>query len=298
MKSKYLYAFLMGTAFLVITCGGFAETSATDQNPRQLVLVAGGPSHATGEHEHRAGVMLMEQCLADISEVEVKTVFDGWPESEDVFEEADAVYMFLDGGGNHPIVQEDRLEFIQQYIDEGMSIGMMHYGVEVPEDNGGEQFKDWIGGYYESDYSVNPIWEAEFNNLPNHPISRGVEPFSVEDEWYFNIRFRKDKVGVTPLLVSTPSDEVREGPYVHPPGPYDHILEQKGEAEIMSWVVERKDGGRGFGFTGGHFHDNWGNNDFRTFVMNALVWLSGGQTPDEGVQCEITEEDLQKNLDE
>jgi len=27
--------------------------------------------------------------------------------------------------------------------------------------------------------------------------------------------------------------------------------------ETVGWVIERKDGGRGFGFTGGHFHTNW-----------------------------------------
>ena len=66
----------------------------------------------------------------------------------------------------------------------------------------------------------------------------------------------------------------------------------------MSWVVERKDGGRGFGFTGGHFHENWGNEDFRKFVLNALVWLAGMDVPATGVQCEVTQADLEENLDE
>ena len=126
---------------------------------------------------------------------------------------------------------------------------------------------------------------------------RGVEPFTARDEWYFNMRFRTDRVGVASLLVDSPTDETRDGPYVWPQGPYEHIQEAKGDSEIMSWVVERKDGGRGFGFTGGHYHDNWGIDGFRTVVLNSLVWISGLDVPMDGVQCIVTEEDLHKNLD-
>jgi hypothetical protein len=267
------------------------------ESDKHIALIAGSASHDTGEHEHRAGILLMERCLADVPGLEVSVHFEGWPDDDSVLEDADAMFLFMDGGEGHPIIQNNRLEFVQEQIDRGLSIGAMHYGVEVPKDNGGEQFLDWIGGYYETDYSANPIWEADFDNLPNHPIARGAENFSAKDEWYFNIRFRPDMTGVTPLLIATPSDETREGPYVWPHGPYDHILERKGESEVMSWAVERKDGGRGFGFTGGHFHRNWGNEDFRTFVLNAAVWLSGAAIPKNGVSCEISEADLEENLD-
>ncbi|REL39012.1 hypothetical protein DYD21_03390 [Rhodohalobacter sp. SW132] len=273
------------------------DHNSNEEETRHLALVAGSASHDTGQHEHRAGVLLMERCLANVDGLEVSTHFEGWPEDESIFENADAAHFFMDGGGGHPIVQEDRLDLIQQYVDNGISIGAMHYGVEVPAENGGDHFLEWIGGYYETDYSANPIWEAEFDNLPNHPIMRGVEPFTVEDEWYFNIRFRDDMVGITPLLVTKPSDETRDGPYVWPHGPYDHIVERKGESEVLSWAVERKDGGRGFGFTGGHFHNNWGNDGFRTYMLNALVWLSGVDIPAEGVQCAVSDADLEENLD-
>ena len=65
-----------------------------------------------------------------------------------------------------------------------------------------------------------------------------------------------------------------------PKGPYAHIQADKGRAEAMMWAVERPDGGRGFGFTGGHFHDNWGNDDFRKVVLNALPVAGEGRGAD------------------
>jgi hypothetical protein len=63
------------------------------------------------------------------------------------------------------------------------------------------------------------------------------------------------------------------------------------------WAVERADGGRGVGFTGGHFHKNWGNDDFRKTVLNALVWLAKAEVPADGVQSAVTDDELNANLD-
>ena len=60
---------------------------------------------------------------------------------------------------------------------------------------------------------------------------------------------------------------------------------------------ERPDGGRGFGFTGGHFHANWGNDDFRKTVLNALLWIAKADVPAAGVQSMVTGEELKQNLD-
>ena len=67
--------------------------------------------------------------------------------------------------------------------------------------------------------------------------------------------------------------------------------------EVVAWAVERPDGGRGFGFTGAHFHRNWGNDDFRKLVLNAILWTAKVDVPSEGVASAVTPEDLSKNLD-
>ena len=107
----------------------------------------------------------------------------------------------------------------------------------------------------------------------------------------------RDTKSVTPILSAVPTDAVRDGPYVYPKGPYKHIQDAKGRSEAMMWAFERKDGGRGVGFTGGHTHRNWLDPNFRKVVLNALVWLSKLEVPAEGVKSEVTEEDIKANLD-
>ena len=109
---------------------------------------------------------------------------------------------------------------------------------------------------------------------------------------------RRGKAKLTPILVATPTDEVRKGPYVSPRGPTTTSSAASGQAETMMWAFERPDGGRGFGFTGGHTHLNWGDPNQRKVMLNALLWLAKIEVPANGVTDSITEADLAMNLDE
>lgn len=270
---------------------------ADSNGKKHLVMVAGRPSHGRGTHEHNAGVRLLKNCLAAVPGLEVAAHYNGWPDDPNAFDGADGILLFMDGGGRHPAIQDRRLEKLRRLMDNGVGLAAFHYATEVPADNGGPEFLEWIGGHYETHYSVNPIWNAEFAEIPDHPIARGVEPFTIRDEWYFNIRFRENMEGITPILQAIPPDETRDGPYVSPRGPYPHIVEAKGQIETMAWAFERENGGRGFGFTGGHFHENWGDENFRRVALNALVWITGAEVPENGVECTVTAEDLERGLD-
>lgn len=277
-------------ALLIVSSAAFAQD-------RKLVLVAGKQSHGPGDHEFRAGSMLLQKCLTGFPGLKVEVVSNGWPQDEAVFEGATAVVCYADGGGGHPFIQGDRLKKVDGWAKKGVGLGFMHYGVEVPKDKGGAEFKDWIGGHYEHMFSCNPFWSPEYKAFPDHPVARGVKPFSTNDEWYMCIRFRDGLQGVTSILKATPSDKVRGGPYVYPKGPYPHVVADAGKEETMMWVVERPDGGRGFGFTGGHRHKNWGDDNHRKVVLNALVWLCKLDVPAEGVASTVSDDDLKANLD-
>jgi hypothetical protein len=263
---------------------------------KKLVLIAGTPSHPALMHEHNAGVQLLQKCLAGVEGLKTEILLNGYPKDDATLDDADGILCYADGGKGHPLIQGTRQTRIGKLMAKGVGLMCCHYGVEVPADMG-DRFREWIGGCYEHEYSCNPLWEPKFTNFPKHPITSGVEPFSVKDEWYFNMRFRPEMQGVTPILTATPTDATRDGPYVYPKGPYKHIQEQKGRAEHMMWATERTDGGRGVGFTGGHFHVNWQNDNFRKTVLNALVWICKLDVPANGVASTVTDDDMKANLD-
>lgn len=291
-------ALLVGAALSAAATPSLADVKA------KVVLVPGHASHGAGAHEFHAGLKLLAKCLSEVPGIEPVYLGpdqmakgEGWPKDESVFEGAQSVVFFMDGGGNHPMIQNDRLETMQKLMDKGVGLVCLHYAVEVPKGKPGDKFLDWIGGYYETGYSTNPHWTAEIKTLPEHPITRGVKPFSIKDEWYFNIRFRPEMKGVIPIVVAKPDDATRKGTSSSPRGPYQHIVDASGRAEVLSWAVERADGGRGFGLTGCHFHENWGNPDFRKLVLNAIVWTAKQEVPSNGIECSVSEEELKANLD-
>jgi len=292
-----------------VTPQALAATSKNNK-PRKLILIAGKPSHPPMMHEFRAGTILLEKRLKEIPGLIVERHEMGWVEDEKTFDDVDAIVCFSDGNRRHPVLEEKgRLKMIENLVKRGVSFGCMHYGVEVPKQAAGDKFRSWLGGCYEARFSCNPIWSAEIKKFPEHPITNGVKPFSILDEWYFNMRFAEgfdasgpkeiEGVKFTPILVANPSEKTRGGHYVHPKGPYAHIKEAKGRDEALMWSVERPDGGRGFGFTGGHFHQNWQNDDFRKTILNALCWISKVEVPKEGIHsAAVSNEEIMLNLDD
>jgi len=72
-----------------------------------------------------------------------------------------------------------------------------------------------------------------------------------------------------------------------------------GTPQEMAWAYDRPDGiGRGFGFTGAHYHKNWGEVNFRRLVVNAILWTAHVDIPAAGAKCELAPGDLDKNLDD
>ena len=115
------------------------------------------------------------------------------------------------------------------------------------------------------------------------------------------MRFSPEMTRVTPLLSTLPPEDTLK----RPDGPHSNnehvrkaVLEQK-EPQHLAWAFVRGDGkGRGFGFTGGHFHRNWKNDNFRKVVLNAITWTAHAEVPTAGVVSKTpTPEELDANQD-
>ncbi|MEY4939797.1 MAG: hypothetical protein RIQ93_1532 [Verrucomicrobiota bacterium] len=268
---------------------------AADKN---VLLIAGPPSHGPGQHEHNAGVLLLQKCLTAVPGLRTQVALNGWPKDSTAFKNVDAVILFCDGGKKHIALAEDNLPALEKILSGGAGLGLLHYAVEPTIELGQQEFLRWIGGCFEIDWSVNPHWDAAFQSLPIHPVTRGVKPFTIRDEWYFNMRFVDGMKGVTPLLVATPDASTmrrKDGP--HEGNPAARAAVARGDTQTVAWAFERPTGGRGFGFTGAHFHANWGNENFRKLALNAVLWLANMDVPAKGVASTVSPEDLLANLD-
>jgi hypothetical protein len=283
---------------LLLLCLSFSFATAAAAADKKVLLIAGTISHGPGAHEHNAGVLLLQKCLAGVPGLKTAVSLNGWPADPAALNGIDAVIMYCDGGVKHLALADNRLGILSALARRGVGIGCVHYAVEPTKDKGQAEFLQWIGGAFEIDWSVNPHWDAHFKTLPTHPITRGVQPFTIRDEWYFNMRFVDGRKGVSPILVAVPDASTTSRPDGHHSGnPAVRAAVAKGEPQVVSWAYERPDGGRGFGFTGAHFHANWANNDFRRVVLNAILWLAKLEVPAGGVQSTVTAADLAANLD-
>jgi hypothetical protein len=265
---------------------------------KKIVLLAGSASHGSGEHEFSAGCQLLAKCLNAVPGVRAEVYNNGWPTDVKVFDGADAVFLYSDGGEGHPFNRPERRELLGKLMKRSVGLGCAHYAVEVPKGPTGDAFLDWIGGYFEMNWSVNPTWTADFKELPKHPITRGVHPFKINDEWYYHMRFRDGMKGVVPILTDLPPKTTlgrQDGTHSGNPAVREAIA--KGEPQHVMWATERPDGGRGFGFTGGHFHRNWGDENFRKVVLNAILWTAKMEVPENGVNSLVSAEDLKQGLD-
>ena len=82
---------------------------------------------------------------------------------------ADAVLIFSDGGKGHPAIQGDRAKVLDALAAKGVGLGFAHYAVDVPAGVPGDTMQRWIGGYYETNFSVNPMWKPAFDKFPEPP---------------------------------------------------------------------------------------------------------------------------------
>ncbi len=277
---------------------GPTSAAVQSQERKKIVFLAGGPSHGYGAHEHYAGCALLAHYLEENFPNYQTVVYRGWPaEGTAALEDADAVVVYCDGGGRHLL--NAHLDEFDSLMKQGVGLVQIHYAVETVKGKPGEKFIEWMGGYFEPNWSVNPHWTATFEQLPDHPITRGVKPFEINDEWYFHMRFAPGLKGVTPILSAHPPKSTMsrpDGPHSGNPAVREAV--HRGDIQHVAWAFDRPDGGRGFGFTGGHFHWNWGNDNFRKVVLNAIVWAAKGKVPEQGVGGHTpSREELEANQD-
>jgi type 1 glutamine amidotransferase len=245
---------------------------------KTALLIAGKPSHGKGEHEFIDNATLLADTLNSANLGLQAVVVEGFPAPEQLAK-ADTLFIFSDGLEDH--VARGHLEALEAHVEKGKGLGIIHFALEPADAAMGAFYDKVLGGYFVVNHSVNPIWTLEAPILLDHPINNGVKLETVEDEWYYHMRF-VDTVepvlqGHPPADSLSPTDGPRSG------NPSVRAALAAKEPQTLAWVRTSESGTRSFGFTGGHWHFNFGDEHYRRLLLNAIVWTTGLEVPAAGV---------------
>ncbi|MCI0744794.1 MAG: ThuA domain-containing protein [Verrucomicrobia subdivision 3 bacterium] len=283
MNSGRLFA--VGLALAACTFASAALPVAAAA-AKKIVLIAGGlDEHPENTHEYEKNIILLKDCLdtsPNLTGLRTEVYFSGWPEDPRALDDADTIFITSSGSdrreSDHPLYVGDRLAQLEKQMKRGCGVVMFHWSTFHPR-RAHDQITEWVGGYFDYESGTEPRkwysaietreWQTALAN-PEHPVNRGVRPFRVTEEYYFNLRFRDNDTRVVPLLLKQAG-----GPVL---------------PNTVAWAVERADGGRGFGTTGGHFYENWWLPDFRRMILNAIVWTAKADVPPGGVESNLGNE--------
>jgi type 1 glutamine amidotransferase len=232
-------------------------------------------------HEYENNVLVLKHCLetaTNLSGIKTEVSF-GWPTNIFLLEEADTVVITSGGSDrsetDHPLYVGDHFSQLEKQMQRGCGLVMFHWSVFHPTRHKAK-ILDWLGGYFDYETGTNGPTKKWFSKIehatwpvlpapPEHPLLRGIRPFELKDEFYYNIRFAEKDPHCTPIL----------------------FKQEPKQENVIAWAVERKDGGRGFGFTCGHFYTNWWQPEFRKIVLNAIVWTAKNEVPLGGVSSSL-----------
>ena len=290
---------MKSTLRLLLLAFVFGLVTSAQAEKSKIVFISGKPSHGPMSHEHRAGNMILAKRLNQSGlDVEAVVLNDiGYPKDPSVLEDAATIVIFCTGHGGH--VLNPVLKSFDALMKRGVGGVMIHWATEAVSGEPGDYFLEWMGGFCDLNWSVNPHWTAKFDTFPDHPIANGVVPFEVNDEWYYHMRFVPGLKNVTPILSDLPGPKTlvrKDGP--RSGNPHVRKAVANGESQHVAWAYERPEGGRGFGWTGGHVHKNWQHDMYRKVMLNAILWTAKVEVPEEGLDsASVSDEEIHLNLD-
>jgi type 1 glutamine amidotransferase len=265
--------------------------------PKKIVLIAGKKSHGpegNGIHDYGWSVRLIKALLERSNvaqDLRVETHFGGWPRNPGTLNDADAILIVSDGRDGHlfeeapHLATPERVREMDRLMKRGCGLMTFHFSTFAPEVYRKEVLA-WNGGYFQWEQDGKRAWYSAIRTLeadvnlptPRHPVTRGVAPFRVREEFYYNLRLATEAV-----------------PLARVPELKGRASEGKGaDGNVVAWALQRERG-RGFGTTCGHFYDNWKNENFRKLMLNGLVWSAGIEVPANGVETTfLTHEQIKK----
>jgi hypothetical protein len=131
-----------------------AQKAAKDV--KKIVFVADTAPHGDrGNHEFLAAAIYLARTINANYGNAYAVVYtkNKWPKD---LKDADTVIVLLNHGGSAVN------DAVKEATKRGAGFMAIHYGVEVNKGTEGQHYLKWLGGYFETFWSVNPWWTPDF----------------------------------------------------------------------------------------------------------------------------------------
>lgn len=249
----------------------FQLVSSTQSKKKKILLIPTELDHAWATHMYRQGCELLAACLNNSPEVEavVSPDFD-WPQDPNVLKDVSSIVYYSCPAADIVFDPTRRAEF-QQLMDSGVGFCAIHWATGTKDDKYGSDYLDLLGGWFSFAHSGLKVDKRPLHQvLPEHPICRGWKPYELRDEFYLDLKFANS---AQPVLQ----------------------VDLDGKQQTVAWAYERENasGGRSFGTTLAHFHDNFAIPAFRKAIVNGILWSAHADVPAEGATVDPASAEVQ-----
>ena len=229
---------------------------------KQLLLLWHSPDgHPKETHEYQLGQKILKRDLEKFAAIEATLVCadDPWKDGPELLAKADGVVLFVSEGAKWLNADPRRLAAFQACAKRKAGLAVLHWGMGSKDAKNIAPFVDLFGGCHGGPDRKYKVVQTDAKIADSkHPIVRGIGAFKARDEFYYTLKFAKTK---TPLVNVTID----------------------GEAHAVAWALEREGGGRSFGFSGLHFHENWQLAEYRRLVAQGVLWTLDLPIPKDGI---------------
>ncbi|HEV3204599.1 MAG TPA: ThuA domain-containing protein, partial [Gemmataceae bacterium] len=194
-----------------------------------------------------------------------------WKDGAKIVDKADGLVLFLAEGAKWSQQDAKRAEALAKLAARGGGIVALHWAIGTKDPQPVQPFLQLLGGCHGGPDRKYKVLETVVQVADRkHPVTTEIEHFKVRDEFYYQLKFIKPEGSIKPLLKVTIEDR----------------------PQTVAWSWERPDGGRSFGFSGLHYHENWGLPEYRRLVAQGVLWTMKIQVPDKGLNVILPKEDL------
>jgi hypothetical protein len=234
-----------------------------DSGPTRILLISSEPDHPWATHMYEHECKLLGKCLENARGVQSVTSV-GWPKDAKQLEGVKAIVFYCKHAGDILLDPANREQCLR-LLNGGAGLTAIHWSTGADKLYGPE-YLDLLGGWFNRDHSglsTGKSWLTQADH--KHPITKGWREWEIHDEFYLNLRFAKQ---TRPLLT----------------------VKVDGLDQVVGWTLERSGGGRSFGTTLGHFHDNFARGDFRRLLVNGILWTAHVEVPAEGADVKVADE--------